>query len=205
MKQIVFSFKPTNYKMEIGLYFGSFNPIHIGHLIIANHVLNHCAVDQVWLIVSPQNPLKSKQGLLNEYQRLHLAKLATEADERIRVMDVEFKLPRPSFTIDTLTYLSERYPEYTFKIIMGSDSYQNLPRWKNPELIMRDYSILVYKRPGFEVEIPKEQETKVSLLDAPYLDISATQIRKSRQEKRSIRYLVPEEVREEIERSGYYL
>lgn len=191
--------------MEIGLYFGSFNPIHIGHLIIANHVLNHCAVDQVWLIVSPQNPLKSKQGLLNEYQRLHLAKLATEADERIRVMDVEFKLPRPSFTIDTLTYLSERYPEYTFKIIMGSDSYQNLPRWKNPELIMRDYSILVYKRPGFEVEIPKEQETKVSLLDAPYLDISATQIRKSRQEKRSIRYLVPEEVREEIERSGYYL
>jgi nicotinate-nucleotide adenylyltransferase len=191
--------------MEIGLYFGSFNPIHIGHLIIANHVLNHCAVDQVWLIVSPQNPLKSKQGLLNEYQRLHLAKLATEADERIRVMDVEFKLPRPSFTIDTLTYLSERYPEYTFKIIMGSDSYQNLPRWKNPELIMRDYSILVYKRPGFEVEIPKEQETKVSLLDAPYLDISATQIRKSRQEKKSIRYLVPEEVREEIERSGYYL
>lgn len=191
--------------MEIGLYFGSFNPIHIGHLIIANHVLNHCAVDQVWLIVSPQNPLKSKQGLLNEYQRLHLAKLATEADERIRVMDVEFKLPRPSFTIDTLTYLSERYPEYTFKIIMGSDSYQNLPRWKNPELIIRDYSILVYKRPGFEVEIPKEQETKVSLLDAPYLDISATQIRKSRQEKRSIRYLVPEEVREEIERSGYYL
>ncbi|MCG9900490.1 MAG: nicotinate-nucleotide adenylyltransferase [Hydrotalea sp.] len=191
--------------MEIGLYFGSFNPIHIGHLIIANHVLNHCAVDQVWLIVSPQNPLKSKQGLLNEYQRLHLAKLATEADERIRVMDVEFKLPRPSFTIDTLTYLSERYPEYTFKIIMGSDSYQNLPRWKNPELIMRDYSILVYKRPGFEVEIPKEQETKVSLLDAPYLDISATQIRTSRQEKRSIRYLVPEEVREEIERSGYYL
>lgn len=191
--------------MEIGLYFGSFNPIHIGHLIIANHVLNHCAVDQVWLIVSPQNPLKSKQGLLNEYQRLHLAKLATEADERIRVMDVEFKLPRPSFTIDTLTYLSEKYPEYTFKIIMGSDSYQNLPRWKNPELIIRDYSILVYKRPGFEVEIPKEQETKVSLLDAPYLDISATQIRKSRQEKRSIRYLVPEEVREEIERSGYYL
>jgi nicotinate-nucleotide adenylyltransferase len=88
---------------------------------------------------------------------------------------------------------------------MGSDSYQNLPRWKNPELIMRDYSILVYKRPGFEVEIPKEQETKVSLLDAPYLDISATQIRKSRQEKRSIRYLVPEAVREEIERSGYYL
>lgn len=191
--------------MEIGLYFGSFNPIHIGHLLIANHVLNHCSVDQVWLIVSPQNPLKNKQGLLNEYQRLHLAKLATEADERIRVMDVEFKLPRPSYTIDTLTYLSEKYPENKFKVIMGSDSYQNLPRWKNPELILRDYAVLVYKRPGFEVVIPKEQESAVTILDAPYLDISATQIRKSRQERKSIRYLVPDAVREEIERSGYYL
>lgn len=191
--------------MEIGLYFGSFNPIHIGHLLIANHVLNHCSVDQVWLIVSPQNPLKNKQGLLNEYQRLHLAKLATEADERIRVMDVEFKLPRPSYTIDTLTYLSEKYPENKFKVIMGSDSYQNLPRWKNPELILRDYAVLVYKRPGFEVAIPKEQESVVTILDAPYLDISATQIRKSRQERKSIRYLVPDAVREEIERSGYYL
>ena len=191
--------------MEIGLYFGSFNPIHIGHLLIANHVLNHCSVDQVWLIVSPQNPLKNKQGLLNEYQRLHLAKLATEADERIRVMDVEFKLPRPSYTIDTLTYLSEKYPENRFKIIMGSDSYQNLPRWKNPELILRDYAVLVYKRPGFDVVIPKEQESGVTILDAPYLDISATQIRKSRQERKSIRYLVPDAVREEIERSGYYL
>lgn len=191
--------------MEIGLYFGSFNPIHIGHLLIANHVLNHCSVDQVWLIVSPQNPLKNKQGLLNEYQRLHLAKLATEADERIRVMDVEFKLPRPSYTIDTLTYLSEKYPENKFKVIMGSDSYQNLPRWKNPELIIRDYAVLVYKRPGFEVVIPKEQESVVTILDAPYLDISATQIRKSRQERKSIRYLVPDAVREEIERSGYYL
>jgi nicotinate-nucleotide adenylyltransferase len=191
--------------MEIGLYFGSFNPIHIGHLLIANHVLNHCSVDQVWLIVSPQNPLKNKQGLLNEYQRLHLAKLATEADERIRVMDVEFKLPRPSYTIDTLTYLSEKYPENKFKVIMGSDSYQNLPRWKNPELILRDYAVLVYKRPGFEVVIPKEQESVVTILDAPYLDISATQIRKSRQERKSIRYLVPDAVREEIERSGYYL
>ena len=191
--------------MEIGLYFGSFNPIHIGHLLIANRVLNHCSVDQVWLIVSPQNPLKNKQGLLNEYQRLHLAKLATEADERIRVMDVEFKLPRPSYTIDTLTYLSEKYPENKFKVIMGSDSYQNLPRWKNPELILRDYAVLVYKRPGFEVVIPKEQESVVTILDAPYLDISATQIRKSRQERKSIRYLVPDAVREEIERSGYYL
>jgi len=191
--------------MEIGLYFGSFNPIHIGHLLIANHVLNHCSVDQVWVIVSPQNPLKNKQGLLNEYQRLHLAKLATEADERIRVMDVEFKLPRPSYTIDTLTYLSEKYPENKFKVIMGSDSYQNLPRWKNPELILRDYAVLVYKRPGFEVVIPKEQESVVTILDAPYLDISATQIRKSRQERKSIRYLVPDAVREEIERSGYYL
>lgn len=191
--------------MEIGLYFGSFNPIHIGHLLIANHVLNHCSVDQVWLIVSPQNPLKNKQGLLNEYQRLHLAKLATEADERIRVMDVEFKLPRPSYTIDTLTYLSEKYPENKFKVIMGSDSYQNLPRWKNPELILRDYAVLVYKRPRFEVVIPKEQESVVTILDAPYLDISATQIRKSRQERKSIRYLVPDAVREEIERSGYYL
>lgn len=191
--------------MEIGLYFGSFNPIHIGHLLIANHVLNHCSLDQVWLVVSPHNPLKNKQGLLNEYQRLHLAKLATEADERIRVMDVEFKLPRPSYTIDTLTYLSEKYPSFGFHIIMGSDSFQNLPRWKNPELILRDYSILVYRRPGFEIDTPRGANEKIKVLDAPFLDISATQIRKCRQERKSIRYLVPDAVREEIERSGYYL
>ena len=114
--------------MNIGLYFGSFNPIHIGHLIIGNHVANHADIQQVWFVVSPQNPLKPSGVLLNEYHRLHLVQLAVEGNSQLKAVDFEFKLPRPSYTIDTLTYLTEKYPQHQFSIIMGSDSFQNLPR-----------------------------------------------------------------------------
>jgi nicotinate-nucleotide adenylyltransferase len=138
--------------VKIGLYFGSFNPIHIGHLIIASHVADHTEMQQVWFVVSPQNPLKPSSVLLNEYHRLHLVHLAIEDDLRLKASEVEFKLPRPSYTIDTLTYLQEKYPQHEFSVIMGSDSFQNLPRWKNFEQLVKNYAFIIYNRPGFEVK-----------------------------------------------------
>lgn len=189
--------------MNIGLYFGSFNPIHTGHLIIASHVVNQTDIQQVWLVVSPQNPFKPAAGLLNEYDRLHLVNLAIDDETSIRSSDVEFKLPRPSYTIDTLTYLKEKYPQHKFSIIMGSDGFQNLPKWKNADLLVKEYPFIIYKRPGFEVT--DTWNADVQVLDAPMLDISATLIRNNLKEGKSIRYLVPDKVREEIERNNYYL
>ncbi|MDE3124722.1 MAG: nicotinate-nucleotide adenylyltransferase [Bacteroidota bacterium] len=190
--------------MNIGLYFGSFNPIHHGHLIIANHVANHTFIEQVWLVVSPQNPLKASTGLLNEFQRLHLARLAIAPDDSsLKVSDVEFGLPKPSYTIDTLTYLSEKYPQHQFTVVMGSDSLENLPKWKNHALLLERYGILVYVRP--QHPLPALLPQQVQVVQAPLLDISATYIRQSIQQKKSIHYLVPEPVRIEIEQSGYYI
>lgn len=188
--------------MKIGLYFGSFNPIHIGHLIIANHLLNETPVERIWFILSPQNPFKLNHSLLNEYDRLHLLQTATADDPRIKVSDIEFTLPKPSYTSVTLAHLSERYPEHEFSIIMGSDSLQNLHKWKNYEAIINNYSIYVYKRPEFPVE--NNIGAKLIELDAPLLQISATGIREMIREGKSIRYMVPEKVINEIEKSGYY-
>ncbi len=189
--------------MKIGLYFGSFNPIHIGHLIIANHVANYTDVDQVWLIVSPQNPLKHSSVLLNEYNRLHLVKLAVEDNPKIRVSDVEFKLPKPSYTIDTLAYLEEKYPTNKFSIIMGSDSFSNIEKWKNYEVLLKKYSLIIYSRPSFPVA-PKWLSQNTQVLKAPLLEISATAIREAIKTNKSIRYLVSEKVCDEIEQAGYY-
>lgn len=188
--------------MKVGLYFGSFNPIHIGHCIIANHVLHNSPLDQVWFVVSPQNPFKSSSTLLNEYHRLHLVRLAIETESNLKASDIEFHLNKPSYTIDTLTYLQEKYPQNTFSIIMGSDSLQNLPKWKNAEIIIRDYQIYVYERPGFP--IVAGQQSNIFKLSAPLLEISATQIREQVKQKKSIRFLVPDKVKEEIEKNGYY-
>lgn len=189
--------------MNIGLYFGSFNPIHHGHLIIASHILSHCSLDQVWFVVSPQNPLKPAQGLLNEYHRLYLVQLAIEGEPKMRVTDIEFKLPKPSFTIDTLTYLQEKYPQHHFSVIMGSDSLQNISRWKNHEQLLQHYPILVYLRPGYPIQsVPGY--ARLTTVQAPMLEISATQIRNSIKAGQSIKYLVPENVREEIEKNSYY-
>jgi len=188
--------------MNIGLYFGSFNPIHIGHLIIANHVLNETPINKIWFIVSPQNPFKESKTLLNEFDRLHLVRLATQDDNRIKCSDIEFNLPKPSYTSNTLTFLSEKYPEHQFSIIMGSDSYQNLNKWKNYETIINNYPVYVYKREGYEIK--KTFGKEATILNVPIIQISASQIREHVRSAKSIRYLVPEIVREEIESRKFY-
>lgn len=188
---------------EIGLYFGSFNPVHTGHLIIASHVLNETNLQKIWFVISPQNPLKKSATLLNEYHRLHLLRLALENDhQRFLPSDIEFKLPRPSYTIDTLTYLEEQYPEKKFSIIMGSDSYSNLHNWKNAHLILERYKLYIYLRPGFSVS--EDTNANINILQAPLLDISSTFIRKLIEQKKSIRYLVPDLVMEEINNNNYF-
>ena len=182
--------------MKIGLYFGSFNPIHIGHLIIANHILNVADLQRVWFVVSPQNPFKHSATLLNEYDRLHLVQKAVDPDERLLASNIEFSLPKPSYTVQTLSYLADKYPSYEFSIIMGSDSFQNLSKWKNAEVIIANYPILVYRRPGFEVD--NSIGARAQFMDAPLLEISATHIRELIQQGKSIRYLVPEIVEKEI-------
>jgi len=188
--------------MKIGLFFGSFNPIHHGHLMVASYIANHTDLQQIWLVVSPQNPHKTQASLLNEYDRLHLAQLAVENDDQIKVSDIEFKLPKPSYTIDTLTYLEEKFPQHQFYVIMGGDSFQNLPKWKNFETLVKNYQFIVYRRPGFD--ITENYGAKMQYLEAPMLELSATLIRNNCKEGITIRYLVPEDVRLEIERCNYF-
>ncbi len=188
--------------MKVGLYFGSFNPVHVGHLIIANHVAYNTDLQQVWFVVSPQNPFKQSAGLLNEYHRFHLIQSAIDGENKLRVSSVEFKLPKPSYTVDTLAYLAEKHPEHEFSIVMGSDGFKNLDKWKNYEVIAKNYPIYIYKRPGFEVV--ETHGANIILLEAPLLEISSTRIRDLIREKKSIRFLVPDVVREEIEQNSYY-
>ncbi|MGN6400066.1 MAG: nicotinate (nicotinamide) nucleotide adenylyltransferase [Flavisolibacter sp.] len=188
--------------MKVGLYFGSFNPIHVGHLIIANHILNETDIQKIWFVVSPQNPFKKTISLLNEYDRLHLVQKAVENDSRLKASDIEFSLPKPSYTAHTLAYLKERYPDNSFSIIMGSDSLQNLEKWKNAETIIREYALIIYRRPGFEVE--NSIQANLQVMNAPLLEISATHIRELVKAGKSIKYLVPSSVEEEIASSGFF-
>lgn len=188
--------------MKIGLYFGSFNPIHNGHLIIANHVAQETDLQQVWFVISPQNPFKLNHSLLNEYHRLHLVRTAIDDEKNLKASDIEFRLPKPSYTVTTLQYLEEKYPEHEFAIVMGSDSLQNLNKWKNAEVIMSRYPIYVYKRPGFEIR--EDLPIHKTVLNAPLLEISSTHIRELVKKGKSIRYLVPDPVRNEIENNYYY-
>ena len=190
--------------MKVGLYFGSFNPIHHGHLVIANYILQHAHLDQVWFVVSPQNPLKRSASLLNEYNRLHLVRLAVEGEDQLRASDIEFRLPKPSYTVDTLTYLQEKYPTDEFSIIMGSDSFQNLPKWKNHQWLVRNYPIYVYRRPEHETSPTYPDARNIEIVDAPLLPISSTDIRSKIKKGESVRYLLPDPVLEEIKKSGYY-
>jgi nicotinate-nucleotide adenylyltransferase len=188
--------------MKIGLYFGSFNPVHVGHLIIASHIADNTDIQQVWFIVSPQNPLKKSISLLNAYHRLHLVQLAIEDDIRLKASNVEFNLPKPSYTIDTLAYLREKYPQHEFFVILGSDSFSNLQKWKNYEQLISENTFIVYPRPGFPIS--EKITTNTIVVKAPFLEISSTMIREIIKAKKSIRYLVPEKVREEIEENNYY-
>lgn len=188
--------------MHIGLYFGSFNPIHIGHLIIASYARHTTDLQQVWLVVSPQNPLKLSNSLLNEYDRLHLIHKAIDNDPNLRVTDIEFKLTKPSYTVHTLAHLGEKYPQHTFSIIMGSDSFMNLTKWKNYEFIIKNHNLYIFKRPGFEIH--NNINARIEIMEAPLLEISSTKIREMIKASIPIRYLVPNEVAEEIELNRYY-
>ena len=188
--------------MNIGLFFGSFNPVHTGHLIIANHFLNETKFDKIWFVVSPVNPFKINSDLLDERARLSLLNIAIQNDERIAATDVEFQLPKPSFTINTLLFLKDAYPDHEFSIIMGSDNFRDLDKWKDYQDIISNYKILVYLRTGFEVK--NKFKANAEVLNAPILDISSTEIRRLIEKRKSIRYLVPEMVRKEIEQREYY-
>lgn len=190
--------------MKVGLFFGSFNPIHVGHLILSNLIQQYANLDQVWFVVSPQNPLKEKKDLLNVYQRIHLVELAIENNPKLKVCTIELDLPTPSYTIDTLTVLQEKHPTHQFSIIMGSDNISSLNKWKNYEKLLEKYPVLIYNRPAYPADISAYSMGNFSIFNLPLLDISASYIRTALKEGKSIQYLVPPAVWEEIEKSRWY-
>lgn len=176
--------------MITGLYFGSFNPIHIGHLAIANFMVEFSDLEQLWFVVSPQNPLKDKHSLLQDYHRLEMVRLAVEDDDRFRASDIEFRLPKPSYTIDTLVYLEEKHPGREFQLIMGSDGLRTFHKWKHADLIVQKYHRLIYPRPGTDPEAVSHL-SNATLVDAPMMDISSSFIRKAIKGGKDVRHLVP--------------
>ena len=178
---------------SVGLFFGSFNPIHIGHMVIANWFVEYTDLEKVWFVVSPQNPFKEKKSLLADHHRLALVRQAIEDDQRFWVTDIEFKMPKPSYTIDTLTYLQEKYPDKHFVILAGSDQLPTFDKWKNPEQILELYRLYVYARPGYEGS-RYDDHPSVRIFDAPRMEISSTFIRNSVKEGKDMRYMLPEKV-----------
>lgn len=179
--------------MKIGLFFGSFNPVHNGHLMLANYICETTDLKKVWLVVSPQNPFKEKESLLSEYDRLHLIQLAIENNNNLKASDIEFKLPQPSYTIDTLTHLKEKYPQHEFSLIMGSDNLASLHKWKHYQQILDNHDLYVYKRRGFEANALNTKRT-INILDFPFIDISATFIRQNIKNGVSMEFFLPEQV-----------
>jgi nicotinate-nucleotide adenylyltransferase len=194
---------------NIALFFGSFNPIHIGHLVIANHIANNSKVDEVWFVVSPQNPFKEKKSLLKDYHRLQLVNEAIDGNEKLKASNIEFSLPQPSYTVDTLVYLKEKYPKINFAIIMGEDNIKSFHKWKNHEVILRDYKLIVYPRVNVSEELSAQADIlghkNVTLLNnIPIMDISASYIRNNIKENKSIRYLVTDSVLKYIDEMNFY-
>lgn len=189
--------------MKIGLFFGSFNPVHVGHMIIAKHMVQHTDMDQVWMVVSPQNPLKNKSSLAKDQDRYHLVQLAIGDNTDLKASNIEFQLPVPSYTVDTLIYLKEKYPTKTFSLIMGGDNLASLEKWKNYEILLSDYDIHVYQRPNYDLG-KYENHPRVHVVHAPMLDISATFIRETIKAGLSIQYLVPDVVYEYIHTYNMY-
>lgn len=189
--------------MKIGLFFGSFNPIHTGHLIIANLMAETTDLKKVWFVVSPQNPLKPSKGLLHEFDRYDMVRAAIFNNYNLEVSDIEFHLPKPSYTIHTLVHLHEKFPDKEFRIIMGEDNLASFTRWKNYERILEDYGLYVYRRPNVQLS-ELHAHPNVTFVEAPMLEISATFIRNCIRNKQSVRYLVPDVVEEMIRAKGFY-
>jgi nicotinate-nucleotide adenylyltransferase len=192
--------------MKIGLYFGTFNPIHIGHLIIANHLAEHSDLDQIWMVVTPHNPHKKKNTLLDDYHRLHMVRLATEAFPKIQASDIEFKLPQPNYTVHTLAYLQEKYPQHTFSLIMGEDNLHSLHKWKNHEVILQNHEIYVYPRvhSDLSVETSTSLQGSIHKISAPVIEISSTFIRECIKQNKNVSPMLPIEVWSYIEHNLFY-
>lgn len=188
---------------RIGLFFGSFNPVHVGHMVIANYMATQTDLDEVWLVISPHNPLKPKQTLANDYDRLFLVQLAIGNNPNLKANNIEFSLPQPSYTIDTLTYLKEKYPDKQFILIMGGDNLATLPKWKNHELLLRDYEIYVYNRPDYDLG-DYQYYPNIQYFEAPLMQISSTYIRNCIKEGKSVQYLLTEPVYEYLQTSHLY-
>lgn len=189
--------------MRVGLFFGSFNPIHVGHMVLANYMVSFTDLEEVWLVVSPQNPLKDKKGLLDQNNRLHLVNLAIEDHPKIKSSNIEFGLPQPSYTINTLTYLKEKYPKHEFCLIMGSDNLATFNKWKNYEEILKRYPIYVYPRPNYAGS-EFDTHPKVKITQAPLMEISSTFIRDAIKNKKDVRYYLAPKVWEYIDEMHYY-
>jgi nicotinate-nucleotide adenylyltransferase len=189
--------------MKTGLFFGSFNPVHNGHLIIAGYMAEFTDLKQVWMIVSPHNPLKQLGTLLQDYHRYHLVELGIGDYKKIKASKIEFELPKPSYTINTLAYLSEKYPKNEFALIMGSDNLESLHKWKNYEAILEHYDIYIYERPGYDGGKFKDHP-RVKFTNAPLIEISSSFIRQSIKEGKDVRYMMPQSVFNYIDEMHFY-
>ena len=190
--------------MRIGLFFGSFNPIHIGHLVIADVMANQTDLEQVWFVVSPLNPFKSSSALLHEFDRLKMVELAIADNFNFKASDVEFNMPRPSYTADTLAYLSDKHPQHEFKLIIGEDNLVHFHKWKNYESVLENFGLYVYPRPQVDKEKIKVKHANIHYVDSPMLDISATFIRNSIRNDHSVQYLLPSAVIDYIRFKKFY-
>lgn len=191
--------------MKIGLYFGTFNPIHVGHLIIANHLVENSDLDQVWMVITPHNPLKKKTALLADYHRMHMVHLATRAYDKIVPSAVEFNLPQPNYTVHTLAHLKEKFPKHSFSLIMGEDNLKSLKKWKNYETILNEYELFVYPRISGE-QIPEDlkEHHNIQKIEAPIIELSSTFIRDSIKEGKNVRPMLDEQVWEYIDHNLFY-
>lgn len=190
---------------NIGLYFGTFNPIHVGHLIIANHLVENSDLDEIWMVVTPHNPFKKKSSLLDNYDRLEMVELATKSYEKIFPSDVEFKLPQPNYTVYTLAHIVEKHPKYQFSLIMGEDNLKSLHKWKNYETILEDYTIYVYPRISEGVVVTQfDEHPKIHRVNAPIIEISSTLIRNGIKSNKNMRPLLSDAVWQYIDKMNFY-
>ncbi|WP_233900175.1 nicotinate (nicotinamide) nucleotide adenylyltransferase [Tenacibaculum piscium] len=194
-----------NFSKNIGLYFGTFNPIHIGHLIISNQMVENSDLDEIWMVVTPHNPFKNKNTLLNNYDRFEMVQLATKNYDKIKASDIEFTLPQPNYTINTLTHISEQYPNYNFNLIMGEDNLKNFHKWKNYQAILDDYQLYVYPRISEGIVANQFiKHAKIHRIEAPIVQISSTMIRNGIKNNKNIRPLVATKVWEYIDKMNFY-